>query len=320
MATIAKAIMIFVIMVVIVRSAAATARALPSPEDQAHTAYDNGNYSKVISIFKQAFTKNSTLAKDPRILTDLASAEAEVSNLTGALSLYKGVLSIDPHHIGALLGIGETLKRFAKLGNNLTAVNFFKEAIAQQPKDDVKFLQIQELEKASAFIELGNFSQAIDIVNKILNHDPTNTYALEVKALALLYIKKAIAALDIFNTLISQGNHSPWILDNRGVSLLQLGRYIGALANFNDAIKADSTTDSYAYYNRAVTLLNLDFISQKIYSLEQLKQHKQQLTLPHLNAALQDLSRVLTINPHNTDARVLKNLLIEGIQRGYIIK
>jgi len=37
-------------------------------------------------------------------MTDLASAEAELSNYTGALSLYKHALSIDPHHIGAMVG------------------------------------------------------------------------------------------------------------------------------------------------------------------------------------------------------------------------
>ena len=38
-------------------------------------------------------------------MTDLASAEAELSNYTGALSLYKKTLSIDPKHIGAFVGI-----------------------------------------------------------------------------------------------------------------------------------------------------------------------------------------------------------------------
>ena len=38
------------------------------------------------------------------LMTDLASAEAELSNYTGALSLYKHALSIDPHHIGAMVG------------------------------------------------------------------------------------------------------------------------------------------------------------------------------------------------------------------------
>ncbi|MGC2572242.1 MAG: tetratricopeptide repeat protein [Candidatus Nitrosopolaris sp.] len=314
MATIAKAIMIFVIMVVIV-SSAATARALPSPrtmmEDQAHTAYDNGNYSKVILILKQAFTKNSTLAKDPKMLTDLASAEAEVSNLTGALSLYKRVLSIDPHHIGALLGIGETLKR---LGNNLTVVDFFKEAIAQQPKGDVKFLQTEELEKAMALVYLGNYSQAIDIANKVSRQNPTDFGALEVKATSLVYMNKAADALTILNELVSEGHAVPWVLDDRGMALLGLKNYAGAIANFNAALKADST-DSYAYYNRAVTLLNLDFISQQKYSLEQLKQHKP-LNFPHLYPALRDLSRVLIINPHDTDTRDLKKFADRGLEMG----
>lgn len=48
--------------------------------------------------------------------------------------------------------------------------------------------------------------------------------------------------------------------------------------------------------------LNLDFYSQQ----QQQKQQKQSLTLKHLDAALQDLDRVLTINPHNEYAEHLK--------------
>ena len=61
-------------------------------------------------------------------MTDLASAEAELSNYRGALSLYKHALSIDPHHIGAMVGVGLVSK---KLGDNKTSTAFFKEAIAQ---------------------------------------------------------------------------------------------------------------------------------------------------------------------------------------------
>ena len=80
--------------------------------------------------------------------------------------------------------------------------------------------------------------------------------------------------------------------------------------------------DAYALFNRAEATLNSDLYSNsqtfgtRLHQLEQHNNNKQ-LIFPHLDIALQDLSRVLTINPHDTDARDLKNLLIE---RGYIRK
>ncbi|MGC2575933.1 MAG: tetratricopeptide repeat protein [Candidatus Nitrosopolaris sp.] len=44
-------------------------------------------------------------------MTDLASAEAELSNYIGALDYYKKALSIDPHHIGAMVGVGLISKK-----------------------------------------------------------------------------------------------------------------------------------------------------------------------------------------------------------------
>ena len=76
-------------------------------------------------------------------MTDLASAEAELSNYRGALSLYKHALSIDPHHIGAMVGVGLVSK---KLGDNKTSTAFFKEAIAQPiTSNDSRMIQVDKL-------------------------------------------------------------------------------------------------------------------------------------------------------------------------------
>jgi len=81
--------------------------------------------------------------KDTGLMTDLASAEAELSNYRGALSLYKHALSIDPHHIGAMVGVGLVSK---KLGDNKTSTAFFKEAIAQPiTSNDSRMIQVDKL-------------------------------------------------------------------------------------------------------------------------------------------------------------------------------
>src|SRR5215831_17696760 len=223
--------------ILMIVSSAATARALPSSqsrlesiEDQAHTLYQTGKYLQSISLLKQLL---KIYPIDTSLLTNLGSAEAELSNFTGALSFYKHALSIDSHHIGALLGIGLVLRH---LGYNTTSTIYFKKAIAQ-PITDSKFVHAEEVEKAMAVVYLGNYSQAIDIANKILNHNPSDFGSLEVRSMALSYLGKNNAALTSLNTLISEGHQVPWVLDNRGVVLLNLKNYVAAIANFNASLK-----------------------------------------------------------------------------------
>ena len=229
----------------------------------------------------------------------------------------------DPHHVGAIIGIGSILER---LGNYSGATMYFKEAIAQPitnnnstaESSDTKFVKVEKLERAVAFTHLGNYSQAIEIANQILKQDATNLGGLEVKGVALLYLGRNNAASNIFNTLVSEGHVAPWVLDNRGVALLGLKNYVGAISNFNTALTLDQR-DEYAFFNRAEAFLNFDLYSQQIYSLQQLLQ-QHHLTLKHLDAALQDLNRALQINPHDGDAKNLKTLLIEGLKLGYLKK
>jgi tetratricopeptide (TPR) repeat protein len=91
-----------------------------------------------------------------------------------------------------------------------------------------------------------------------------------------------------------------------------------AIANFNSTLKAEPM-DAYALFNRAEAFLNMDFYSQP-YSIQQLEWHHHPLIFSHLDAALQDLNKVLQINPHDTDARDLKSLLIHGLELGYVTK
>ena len=61
-------------------------------ESQAHIDYENGRYLPAIFLLKQLL---KIYPKDTGLMTDLASAEGDLSNYTGALSLYKKTLSID---------------------------------------------------------------------------------------------------------------------------------------------------------------------------------------------------------------------------------
>jgi tetratricopeptide (TPR) repeat protein len=275
---------------------------LGSIESQAQTDYENGKYLSAISLLKRALLSDP---KDARLIIDLASAEAELSNFTGALSLYEQVLNISSHDISAFVGIGLSLKH---LGNSSTATKYFKEAVAQPIiTNDSK---AEELEKAMAFTYIGNYTQAVNIANQVLRQNPTDFGALEIKAMSLIYMNKAADALTVLNNLVSEGHGVPWVLDDRGITLMMLKNYVGAIANFNATLKAEPA-DAFAYFNRAEAILNLDFYQQN-------NQHNKQLIFPHLDIALQDLNKVIQINPYDTDARDLKSLLIHGLKLGFV--
>jgi len=83
-----------------------------SSQSQVHIAYDSGKYQAAIHLIKQLL---KVYPKDPSLLTNMGSAEGELSNFIGSLYYYNKALDISPHHIGALVDIGLVFK---KLGNN----------------------------------------------------------------------------------------------------------------------------------------------------------------------------------------------------------
>ena len=81
-------------LVLLLLSTTTTVRVWASPseshlrtiESQAHIDYESGKYLPAIFLLKQLL---KIYPKDTGLMTDLASAEGELSNYTGALSLYK---------------------------------------------------------------------------------------------------------------------------------------------------------------------------------------------------------------------------------------
>ncbi|HEY7417451.1 MAG TPA: tetratricopeptide repeat protein, partial [Ktedonobacteraceae bacterium] len=172
-------------------------------------------------------------------------------------------------------------------------------------------------ERADAFINLGNYSQALNIANQILKQNATDLDGLEVKGEALLYQKKDAAALAIFNKLLLQEHHNnideAWLLDDKGTALWNLGNDTGAISTFNAAITSNPR-DAQAYYNRATSFLNLDLHSPP----NSPRSSQQQLTLKDLDRILQDLDTTLKIDPYHSDAKHLKALLTQGLDFEYI--
>jgi len=114
------------------------------PLAKATCSYVSDQYQN-IRLFNRQISNTS-------LLTNLAAAEGELSNYTGALSLYKKTLSIDSKDIGAFVGIGLSLKH---LGNNSTAMKYFKEAVAQPitNSNDSRFVKVDGTSQGYLLIE-----------------------------------------------------------------------------------------------------------------------------------------------------------------------
>ncbi|MGC2682321.1 MAG: hypothetical protein WA323_10660 [Candidatus Nitrosopolaris sp.] len=251
-------------------------------EHLAHTAYDNGNYTLELHLLKQALLLNP---KNPRILTNIGAAENDVSNFTDALFYLRQSLLLDPHHTAALFGIASV---FDSLGNHSGVLAYFKEVLSldskQQPSNNFDLI-----EKALAFVYLGNYSQATDIINQLSSKPTTNPDIQSTKGVILLN-EKNTGALTIFNRILTIHPNLVWALDNAGIALSNLHHYSQALDYFNKSLLLNPRNVN-ALYNKALTIQKMGYIS----------------------AAISLYQKVLEITPGNNDA--LANLQIGMCQR-----
>ena len=266
-------------------------------EHQAHTAYDAGNYTGALLYGKQALQLDSNF-KNPIMLTNLGMAESAISNYTSALFYLKKALAIDPHHTAAFFGIGSVLSH---LGNRSQAQVYFKKGLSLPllPSPSPSQHKFELIERANAFVYLGNYSQANTIIKQVLKADPTNEYALQTAGIIMLYQhpQNATGALLLFKKVLAQTTHHNLVsaLDNKGLALSLLGNYTGALSVLNTALTLDPR-DEYALYNQGLALLHLG-----------LHRHN----LEDLSAAIEYFNKALTINPNDKDALQMKALLTQ---------
>jgi tetratricopeptide (TPR) repeat protein len=215
-------------------------------EHHAHMAYDNGNYTGALFYAKQALQLKPN---DVQLLTNLGSIEEELGNFSGALSYYKRALSEDPKHVGALIGVALSLE---DLGNHTEAMRYYKQAIAQPPNQQ-RHNNVNLIQRADAFIHLGNYSHANTIINQVLKKSPMDVDALETAGVIMLCEKNATRALVVFNKLLATHPNLQAAIDNKGIALAQLGDKEQALTLFHRSI-ALNPNDVYAYYNEGLML------------------------------------------------------------------
>jgi tetratricopeptide (TPR) repeat protein len=134
-------------------------------------------------------------------------------------------LKLNPHDVGALLGIGATLDLLYS-GNQ--GVTYFKDVL-QQPANTTA----GKLQRALALTHLHNYTQALGLVDQLLPSVDT----LNAKGVILLYQKNYTGSLFYLKKALKLSPHNPTIFYNMGLTNMFLGNYGAAIDNYNQVLK-----------------------------------------------------------------------------------
>ncbi|MDD5615534.1 MAG: tetratricopeptide repeat protein [Candidatus Methanoperedens sp.] len=110
--------------------------------------------------------------------------------------------------------------------------------------------------KGAALINLGRNEEALEVFNKAIEINPKDGYALSRKGIALINLGKNKEALEVFNKAIEINPNDGFALSRKGAALGNLGRYEKALEVFNKAIEINPK-DGYALSRKGLALINL---------------------------------------------------------------
>ena len=118
------------------------------------------------------------------VIYDKALLQALEGNYSGALSLYKKVLTIDPYDPYTLTSIGRVLY---DLHNYTGAVQYFDKALALDPR------HVSALDyKGLALYRLGNYSEALASYNKGISLDPYMYDMLDNKPRLVFFLLRSL--------------------------------------------------------------------------------------------------------------------------------
>lgn len=130
-----------------------------------------------------------------------------------------------------------------------------------------------EFDKGTTAYDKQQYQQAINWMDKVLEQNPDNGYALAYKGSSLRYLKRldeAVTALDRAATLIDDVNTAfrAWTNSERFYALIDQGDTIAALQAIDVAIRDDSKNSLY-WENRAVIKSALGLFDESIADYDQ---------------------------------------------------
>ncbi len=136
------------------------------------------------------------------------------------------------------------------------------------------------------------YEEAIEVIDEILEINPSDDAALKIKGAALANIGKYEDALEVFNKALEIDSNDNFTLSGKGFALIHVGEYRKSLEVFNKALEIDS--------NDNVTLTN------KGISLGFLGKHEE---------ALEIFNKALEINPDDYSTLVNKGIALRYLKK-----
>ena len=173
------------------------------------------------------------------------------------------------------------------------------------------------LTEAVDFHKKGFIDKAKEIYGKILKQDPANTEVLKLSAIIEIQLNNYSQALNYINKSIKTNNTIAELYSIKGISLKNLKRYDEALSNFQKAIEVDRNFGD-AYFNMGSVyqiknelkksldnfyeVVKINVNNYKAFSNIAFIKIKQR----QYNEALKNLEKAININPNYLNAYLLR--------------
>ncbi len=123
-----------------------------------------------------------------------AITEFNLGNFKKALALFEQALSLDPHHVMALIKKGNILGKFARYSD---AISCYDAALKVEPGNVLAIIN-----KGLALHYLGRFDEAISCYDKILSEKPDSVPVLYNKASSLVRKDDITQGLEVLKKAI----------------------------------------------------------------------------------------------------------------------
>jgi tetratricopeptide (TPR) repeat protein len=146
----------------------------------------------------------------------------------------------------------------------------------------------------------GNYTQAIEVFDRVLQIEPNNIDALMYKGLSLSSLRQYLGASAVFARVLQIEPNNMDALMYRGIAMLL--RQDGAAADVFDKILRLAPGNTTALYYRGLALIYERTVC--VYDCG-----------PDYQGALQSFDQVLAIQPNNTHALVAKAVVLSKLER-----
>lgn len=157
--------------------------------------YNTNEYSKCLKCYEDILNSCKDSNVLARINNAIANVYIEIDNLTRAIHYFQKAIELAPNELHYYKNLQNTLKKRKEEGN-----------AKNNPNNEIQ----KGIDRAKAFMKVGNYEQAHNNIKKIQRIDPNNEEAFHLKCLLEKKIKpiEKIAPNNIINSISNEHNYS----------------------------------------------------------------------------------------------------------------